>query len=434
MEKQFSNELVVIGIHSAKFPNERNNDNLLKAILRYGVEHPVINDKDFGIWKMYGVRAWPTLVLIDPTGRIIGIHEGEIAAEQLASVLHQLIADAEAKGILNRTPLRFRREPLPDTPLRFPVKVLADEASGRLFIADTGHHRLVVTDLSGKVHFVIGSGKEGLRDGDFATAQFRNPHGLALLRNEILFVADTGNHCIRKVALTKQTVTTVAGTGKIGRGFSQGGKANRVNLRSPWDLAVHDSKLYIAMAGSHQIWVMDLQASTLFPFAGNGYEGIRDGRHTDAWLAQPSGLALGDGVLYFADSETSSIRYAELNEGGWVRTLVGVGLFDFGDKDGMGSAARLQHPLGVCYHDGIVYIADTYNHKIKRVFPKTKACQTFAGTGKPGHKDGKPTDAQFDEPSGISYAAGKLFVADTNNHAIRVIDLKGKTVGTLTVK
>lgn len=437
MEKQFPNELVVIGIHSPKFLNERNDENLRKAILRYGVEHPVINDKDFIVWKMYSVRAWPTLILIDPTGRIVGIHEGEITAEQLARVLSKLIADAKAKGILNPTPLRFQRESLPDAPLRFPGKVLVDEVSGRLFITDTGHHRIVVTGLSGKVQFVIGNGKEGLRDGDFTTAQFRDPHGLALLRNpkgEYLFVADTGNHCIRKVDLKNQTVMTISGTGKIGRGFSQGGKANEVNLRSPWDLAVHDGKLYIAMAGSHQLWVMDLQAATLFPFAGNGYEGIRDGKHADAWLAQPSGLAIGDGVLYFVDSETSSVRYAELTEGGWVRTIVGIGLFDFGDKDGMGSMVRLQHPLGVCYHDGVLYIADTYNHKIKRVFPKTRACQTFAGTGKPGHKDGKLTDAQFDEPSGISYGAGKLFVADTNNHAIRVIDLKDGTVSTLIVK
>lgn len=429
MERLFPNELVVIGIHSAKFPNERNDENLRKAILRYGVEHPVINDKDFGIWRLYGVRAWPTLVLIDPTGRIVGVHEGEITAEQLATVLRKLIAEAEAKGILDRTPVRFHKETPAKTPLRFPGKVLADAVHRRLFVADTGNHRIVVTDFDGKKMLTIGDGQEGLRDGSFESAQFNNPHGLAL-HGEHLFIADTGNHCIRLADLHRRTVTTIAGTGKLGRGFSQGGKARAVDLRSPWDVAYHAGKLYIAMAGSHQLWVMDLRQGTLFPFAGNGFEGIRDGAPTDAWLAQPSGLAVGDGVLYFADSETSAIRMANLQTG-FVRTLVGVGLFDFGDRDGVGAAVRLQHPLGVCYHDGIVYVADTYNHKIKRLYPKTQACQTFAGSGKPGHKDGAQAEAQFDEPSGISYADGKLFVADTNNHAVRVIDLRQNIVRTL---
>lgn len=431
LERMFPKELVVIGIHSAKFPNERNDENLRKAILRYGVEYPVINDKDFSIWQLYGVRAWPTLVLIDPTGRIVGVQEGEIGAEKLASVLRKLISEAETKGILDRTPIRFRKEEQPTTPLRFPGKVLADEKTRRLFVADTGHHRVLVTDFNGKNLLDIGSGQEGLKDGDFATAQFNSPNGLAL-HGDKLFIADTGNHCIRIADLKNRTVKTIVGTGKLGRGISQGGKAREVDLRSPWDLVYLSGKLYIAMAGSHQIWEMDLAQGLIYPFIGSGFEGIRDGAPMEAWLAQPSGLAIGDGVLYFADSETSAIRMANLKTG-FVRTIVGVGLFDFGDRDGLGNSVRLQHPLGICYHDGVVYIVDTYNHKIKRLYPQTRACQTFAGTGKPGHKDGTLTEAQFDEPSGISYADGKLFVADTNNHAIRVIDLQQAIVKTLKV-
>ncbi len=428
----FPNELVVIGVHSAKFPNERNDENLRKAILRYSVEHPVINDKDFVIWQLYGVRAWPTLVLIDPIGRIVGVHEGEIVAEQFSAVLRKLISEAEAKGILDRKPVRFLKGAQLETLLRFPGKVLADERKDFLFIADTGHHRIVVTDFNGKKLLTIGSGKEGLRDGDFTTAQFNSPNGLAL-HSDKLFIADTGNHCIRMADLKNRIVTTIAGTGKLGRGLSQGGKANEVNLRSPWDLVYHSGKLYIAMAGSHQIWAMDLAQGVIYPFIGSGFEGIRDGTPREAWLAQPSGLTIGDGVLYFADSETSAIRSINLQTG-FVQTFVGVGLFDFGDQDGIGKAVRLQHPLGVCYRNGIVYIADTYNHKIKQLHPQTRLCQTYAGTGKPGHKDGKLTEAQFDEPSGISYADGKLFVADTNNHAIRVIDLQRASVETLKVE
>ncbi len=428
----FPNELVVIGVHSAKFPHERNDEALLKAILRYRVEHPVLNDKDFGIWQLYGVRAWPTLVLIDPTGRIVGAHEGEIEADHFAAVLRQLIAQAEAKGLLNRSPISFRRELPPNTLLRFPGKVLADEQGKRLFIADTGNHRIVVTDLKGRMQQVIGSGQEGWRDGDFRTAQFRDPHGLAL-KDNLLFVADTGNHCIRQVDLDRGIVTTIAGTGQLGHWRSKGGRARQVALRSPWDLVVRGNTLYIAMAGSHQIWTMNLQKGTIAPFAGTGYEGIRDGALTEAWLAQPSGLSLENETLYFADSETSAVRFIDLRAG-VVRTLVGVGLFDFGDRDGIGEVVRLQHPLAVCSYNGAVYIADTYNHKIKRLDPRTRSCQTLAGNGKAGHKDGLFREAQFDEPSGLSVANGKLFVADTNNHAIRIVDLQTGVVGTLPLR
>lgn len=430
VEQEFPNELVVIGVHSAKFPNERNDENLRKAILRYGVEHPVINDQNLGIWQAYGIRAWPTLVLLDPRGRIIGLHEGEISAEQLATALRRRIAEAKAQGLLDPTPLRFHREPPSETPLRFPGKVLAHEASGRLFIADTGHHRLVVATGEGRILFTIGSGEPGLRDGDFATAQFHHPQGLAL-QGETLFVADTGNHCVRRVNLQRRRVETLVGTGRLGQGPPLAGDARRASLRSPWDVAVHGEELYIAMAGTHQLWRLDLRRGTLTPFAGNGFEGLRDGPRTAAWLAQPSGLALGEGRIYFADSESSAIRFVELGPEGQVRTLVGVGLFDFGDRDGLGEVVRLQHPLGICHHEGVLYIADTYNHKIKRLLPATRACQTLAGLGSPGYRDGPADQAQFDEPGGLSYAKQRLFIADTNNHALRVLDLSNQTVSTL---
>jgi len=430
VEREFPNELVVIGVHSAKFPNERNDENLRKAILRYGVEHPVINDQNLGIWQAYGVRAWPTLVLLDPRGRIIGLHEGEIAAEQLAAALRRRIAEAKAQGLLDPTPLRFHREPPSETFLRFPGKVLAHEASNRLFIADTGHHRLVVATEEGRLLFTIGSGEPGLRDGDFETAQFHHPQGLAL-QGETLFVADTGNHCLRRVDLQRRRVETLAGTGRLGQGSLLAGDAHRASLRSPWDVAVHGEELYIAMAGTHQLWRLDLQKGRLTPFAGNGFEGLRDGPRTAAWLAQPSGLALGEGRIYFADSESSAIRFVELGPEGQVRTLVGVGLFDFGDRDGLGEVVRLQHPLGICYHEGVLYIADTYNHKIKRLLPTTRACQTLAGLGSPGYRDGPAAQAQFDEPGGLSYAGQRLFIVDTNNHALRVLDLSNQTVSTL---
>jgi DNA-binding beta-propeller fold protein YncE len=115
-----------------------------------------------------------------------------------------------------------------------------------------------------------------------------------------------------------------------------------------------------------------------------------------------------------------------------VLTLAGGDLFEFGDRDGAGDTVRLQHPLGVFYAKGAVFIADTYNHKIKRLDPATRAVKTFAGAGKPGQTDGaKPT---FYEPGGLSAAGGKLYVADTNNHAVRVVDLASGHASTLRLR
>ena len=283
---------------------------------------------------------------------------------------------------------------------------------------------------------MIGSGVAGFADGDFSQAAFFHPQGMALdHENNILYTADTENHSIRKIDLNTGQVSTVAGTGQQGQVYPLiGGFALEVALRSPWDVEFDGARLFIAMAGTHQIWTLDLSTGVVQPFVGNAREGTADGPLDRAELAQPSGLALDDqGRLYFADSEASSIRLAETDPPGDVATLVGSGasLFEFGDVDGVGNQARLQHPLGVTIVDDLVYIADTYNHKIKVIDPSTSEITTFLGETS-GWRDGaKPL---FYEPGGLDYADGKIFVADTNNHAIRVIDLETMEVSTLVLK
>jgi len=115
-----------------------------------------------------------------------------------------------------------------------------------------------------------------------------------------------------------------------------------------------------------------------------------------------------------------------------VRTLVGGDLFDFGDSDGHGNDVRLQHPLGLTRWNDKLLIADTYNHKIKLLDPAARTVKSFAGTGKPGQADGGTPS--FYEPGGLTLAGDKLYVADTNNHAIRVVDLKTKQTKTLAIK
>src|ERR1700737_3936998 len=236
-----------------------------------------------------------------------------------------------------------------------------------------------------------------------------------------LYVADTENHAIRSIDLKSGVVTTLAGTGEQALQPGTGGPGRSTPLSSPWDLALMDRVLYIAMAGTHQIWALDLDHRTVAPFAGTGREGLLDGPKAEAWFAQSSGLTILDGHLYVADSEVSAVSDVDLKTGR-VTTLVGEDLFVFGDQDGEGDAVRLQHPLGITVHDGMLFLADSYNHKIKRVEPRRRAVTTWLGSGAAGRSDGPATSAAFREPGGVCAGANGLYIADTNNNRIAIAD------------
>ena len=432
LEHKYPNQLVVIGVHSAKFENEKETENIRRIILRYELEHPVYNDSEFNVWQSYGVRAWPTQVLIDPAGYVIGAVSGEGNYDLIDQVVAKAVAEARKRGELNEEPLKLtlERAKVGDMPLAFPGKILADAKSDRLFIADSNHNRLIVTKLDGTLIETIGAGKAGATDGAFEKATFYRPQGLAL-DGDSLYVADTENHLIRRADLKTKTVETVAGTGKQAREYFRQGPARTIELSSPWDLQLVDRQLYITMAGTHQIWKLDLDKQEVSTFAGSGREARQDGPLLDAGFAQPSGITSDGKKLYIADSESNIIRSIGLSDGA-VETVVGGDLFDFGDVDGEGNDVRLQHPLGVVALDDKILIADTYNHKVKELNPKARTVKTLFGSGKPGQLDG--TAAAFYEPGGLTVANGKLFVADTNNHAVRVVDLKTKQTSTLNIK
>jgi DNA-binding beta-propeller fold protein YncE len=428
LEAKYPGILVVLGIHTPKFPHEKMTENIRKAVLRYQVKHPVVNDAEAAIWRRYRVRSWPTLVLIDPDGHYYGELSGEGAFEVLDRHIGLLAREYRAKKALNERPLQFQLANQTEngaSPLYFPGKLLADQARNRLFIADSTHHRIVITTLAGQKIAVAGTGSEGRKDGAFDVAQFSDPQGMAL-DGDTLYVADRKNHLIRALDLKGQIVKTVAGTGVQDRERKFGGPALETGLNSPWDLLLHDGKLYIAMAGNHQIWRLDLAESRLVAFAGRGEEDLRDGPLRQALFAQPSGLASDGQTLYVADSEISAIRALPLSGKGEVSTIVGEGLFEFGDVDGEGSKVRLQHALGVAWRDGKLYVADTYNSKIKVIDPTTRTCTTFLGK-----QAGWLQGALFNEPGGLSFAGDKLYVADTNGHRIRVVDLRTREVSTL---
>jgi thiol-disulfide isomerase/thioredoxin len=430
LEAKYPNELVVVGVHSAKFDAERDARNIRQAILRYEIAHPVVNDHEFVVWRSYGARAWPTVVLIDPAGDVVGKLSGEGVFDPIDQAIQAALPKFE--GRMNLEPIEFalERRDAEYTPLKFPGKLVVSD--GRIYISDSNNNRIVIADLDGEILDVIGSGAEGASDGAFEEATFNKPQGTALV-GEALYIADTENHLIRRADLSARTVETIAGVGRQGFDRNPTGDAREVVLNSPWDLVALDGTLFVAMAGNHQLWRIDVATNRVKLHAGSGREDIIDGALRQAALAQPSGLTTDGASIYFADSEVSGVRAADAGETGAVKTIVGDGLFEFGDKDGDVGSARLQHPLGVEYVAGALYVADTYNNKIKRIDLAKGEIRTLAGTGESGAEDGDFEDATFDEPNDVAYYDGTLYVADANNHLVRALDLETRKVSTLSL-
>jgi thiol-disulfide isomerase/thioredoxin len=438
LEAKYKNELVVIGVHSGKFENEKDSEAIRKAVLRYELKHPVVNDADRKIWKAYNCDWWPTIAIIDTEGQIVAGYLGEtnFDIKVLDKRIAAEIAKAKKNKTLDETPIRFdtaKFRDKDDTPLYFPGKIVVDGKGKRLLIADSTHHRVVITDMNGKKIAIAGTGMPGNKDGAFAVAQFDDPQGMAI-DGDTIYLADRKNNCIRMLDLKAQTVKTIPNTTKF-ISVPNAQKIPHALQATPWDVHIAGGRLYVAMSGAHQIWTMDLKTKGFTLFAGDASEEILDGPPLKAKFAQPSGLSSDGRFLYVADSEVSAIRRIPLNGHGIVETLVGRGLFHFGDRDGPGrvadetqrrsTEALLQHAVGVAHHDGLLYVADTYNSKIKVIDLGTGMVSTFVGGGSKG------ADRVFNEPTGVSVYEDKLYVADTNAHRIRIVDLKTKAVTTL---
>jgi thiol-disulfide isomerase/thioredoxin len=424
LEQKYDRQLVVIGVHAAKFSNEKETENIRRAILRYEIAHPVVNDANMVIARKYQFS--------------VGQQPGEGNREVFDEVIGKLAAFHRAKGTLDETPVSFalERSKAAATPLRFPGKLLADVASDRLYVSDSNHNRIVVSTLDGKLVDVFGSGAIGQADGDYGTATFDHPQGMALV-DQTLYVADTENHLIRAIDLKRKRVSTLAGTGEQSRIRGRGGPLRETALNSPWAITPLNGTLYIAMAGPHQLWSHKLGSKEIEVFAGSGREDIIDGTLDASALAQPSGITTDGRNLYWVDSEGSAVRVTGTQAGSEVKTVVGPhdfprgrSLFEFGDIDGQGDDVRLQHPLGVVYHDGSLFVADSYNHKIKRVDLKARTSETWIGTGKRGTGI---DPVELSEPADMVVVKDRLIVADTNNHRLLSVNLKTRQAEELVI-
>jgi thiol-disulfide isomerase/thioredoxin len=425
IEERFADALTVIGVHSPKFAHERDPRAVAAAIERYGVDHAVINDPELRLWQQYAVKAWPTLVLIDPEGYVVAQAAGEGQADALAATIERLLPQYEARGTLRRGAEPAPDAEPPETTLRFPAKAILLPAArtGRdrdtVLVADAGHHGLAELTADGtELLRRIGDGTRGRADGPAATARFAEPNGLALLPPGLapydVVVADTANHVLRGVRLADgAVVATVDLPAGLADARTVTGAVPAV--LSPWDVAWWPAlnRLVVAAAGVHLLLAVDPAGDGVEILAGTTVEGLRDGPARDGWLAQPSGLAVDGDRLWFADAETSALRW--LDAAGELHTAVGEGLFDFGHVDGPAAAARFQHPLGVTMlADGAVAVLDTYNGAVRRYDPATRTVSTLA-TG-------------LAEPSGAVLVDGRLLVVESTAHALTEVGTEPQAV------
>ncbi|MCQ4083190.1 redoxin domain-containing protein [Streptomyces sp. RB6PN25] len=406
LEERHRDTVVIIGVHSPKFVHEADHAAVVDAVERYGVHHPVLDDPELATWKQYAVRAWPTLVVIDPEGYVVAQHAGEGHAHAIATLVEELEAEHAAKGTLRRGDGPYvPPEPEP-TDLRFPGKAVR-LPSGTFLVSDTTRHTLVELAEDGEtvVRRIGGPGT------------FNEPQGLALLPDGKVIVADTVNHALRTYDPATGDIELVAGTGKQWwQGSPTSGPAREVDLSSPWDVAWFDGRVWIAMAGVHQLWSYDPERGTVEVAAGTTSEGLVDGAAGQAWFAQPSGLAAAGDRLWVADSETSALRWVERDGDAYaVHTAVGTGLFDFGHRDGPAEKALFQHPLGVtALPDGSVAVCDTYNHALRRFDPATGEVTTLA------------TDLR--EPSAAVVVGSDVVVVESARHRLTRLRLPEEAV------
>ncbi len=442
--------LVVLGVHGARFPASRSPEAVQRAIAARGMGHPVLLDPDLELALALGVRAWPTLVLLDGQGRIAWRHEGEVRAEQVEAAIRPVLDELHGKPLASLSAAPAAVEGLLRLPGKvhlFPdaaAQVMGEDPFGpeaRLYIADTGHHRILEASLSlgadgwpqAQIVRTFGSGVEGLLDSRASLARFRSPQGLARSGSR-LWVADAGNHALRAIDLDSGAVRTMAGTGRP----AQPGPVNRqppreTDLRSPWEIAIAGSEsgmpgaggdgelVFIAMAGAHQIWVYLEEQDQVGPFLGSGVEDHIDGEPQEAALAQPGSLLVFGRYLFFVDAETGSVRVFDFAER-QLGTVIGRGLDDFGDVDGGPEEARLQHPTGLTLADGDLFVADTFNHKIKRVSLQGGETGTLAGG-----------EGLLCEPGGLTAAGEFLIVADTHHHELKVVRIASGELRTLRI-
>lgn len=413
LERRFAGRLQVKVLAQPRFDAHRDPVATLKRLRRAGVSLPIAHDRDWQAWQRFNIEAWPTVVLIDAQGMIVDRIVGTPQAGTLEAAITALCERLSEPASYTRAP---ELNPEPRAALRFPLGLVA--TAERLFVADSGHHQVLECNHVGRVLRRFGNGTADALDGEAESASFCRPGGLSLLR-ESLYVADTGNHLVRRIDLRKGTVQTVLGDRRAGIPAEGPVRAPAdVSLPSPVALVGGNQQLHMTLAGDNRIWTWN-QGDGLGMLecrAGNGQLGQRDGVGILASFAQPSGLAQVQQALYVADTLASSIRGVQLR-GDLVQTLIGRGMWEFGDADGQRQQACLQAPeaLALDPDSPRLWIADTGNGCIRGL---------RLGGGAVSRLDLRPLAG----PAGIAAFGGKLWISETDAHAVLCLDLASNTL------
>ena len=406
LQQRHSDGLVAVAIHTPKFDAEEDGEAAIRIAAQAGAKVAVANDPGFVTWQHYGIRAWPSVAVIDTEGNLTDIFAGDRLREPLEARVAQLLDQAAEHGRRAYLPPPSLARPQLFPMLGYPAGILA--TSQHLYIADTGRHRILECNLEGRVLREFGSGTPGWVDGSSGIAGFRFPRGLCLVK-DTLYVADGGNHAVRRIRLTSGDVDTLLGNGTARQPEAvDNATRTRTTLHSPFGVAASVEKLYVAMTGEHQIWELDLVRHGWKLLAGSGRAGMVDGAGKAASFAEPVGLALVQSTLYLADSANSALRSVHVGTG-QVQTLVGQGPFEFGYRDGPRETAQLQYPLGLAHHSGqpVLWVADTCNNQIR---------QLRLGGGELGTLN--ITGATLVRPSALAATPEALWVANTGAHEI----------------
>jgi len=423
LKERFGNKLVVISVHSSIYDNEKDDNSVKKAVLKYDITNPVVNDADLKIFNEFEVKAFPTYVIVGPNGREYKRYEGSNSFSDIKSSIKKLVK--KYKFSLNREflPMRLEKYHTIGNVLSFPSKIAyAKNFSYNsrnlpvIFISNLGQNNIIVSSLSGEIIETIGATSDYMIDGSFEQASFKFPQGLVFNNNK-LYVADSGNNAIRVVDFKEKKVSTLIGDGVRGGVFSNKDNVENIRLSTPLDLELSSDKknIIIANSGTNQILSYNLKKKDIVVLAGNGKKGIDDGNYPNNSLAQTSDLEFYKGKLYFVDSASSSLRV--MDKKGKVSTLIGKKSLDFGNKNGSKKEALMQNPLALSVDETGIYILDSFNHQLKKYSFQSKKISSLVGKKK-GDDVGSKSNTSFNEPSGLVSILGKFYVVDSNNNRI----------------
>lgn len=407
LEKKYPGAFLLVGVHTPRYVSQQADPAVLKAVQRCRLRAPVANDGEWLAWQQYGIHAWPTTLVLDASGCVAARFVGEGCGDEIEESVVRLQEGLPPAHTRVTPDLLDNVRVASASALAFPAYALATDT--RLYVCDSGHHRVLECNHDGRVLRQFGSGTPGNWDGQTAACGLQSPQGLAL-HDGTLYVADTGNHCVRRIRLESGEVDTVLGTGRPAYGDVEAqGPGLKVAVNAPRAIAADGEILYVAAAGQHQILRVDLREQQVTTLAGDGRCAVRDGIGGQASFAQPGALAVMPGQMLIADSGGNAIRrlrFADLA----LTTLAGGSAWQSGCADGIGQHARLAWPAGIAVANDRVYVADTCNDRLCTLDPYTGDLRTLR------------LDSVLHEPQGLSFAAGALWVAARNDHAIVRID------------